>query len=117
DFNLSVSSIMGTVFAQFCRAVPRNARNLIGFEIHRGELLNDFSATLNAMSLLHREGFQVAIDSVTPDIVTYLNLAIFEADFIKINVSKDRAELLSNVLIRDALMRIPKDKLIFFRCD
>lgn len=117
DFNLSVGSIMGTVFAQFCRAVPRSARNLIGFEIHRGELFNDFSLTLNAMTLLHREGFQVAIDSVTPDMATYLNLAAFEADFIKINVSKDRAELLKSALIRDAIARIPKDKLIFFRCD
>jgi EAL domain-containing protein (putative c-di-GMP-specific phosphodiesterase class I) len=116
-FNLSVASIMGTVFAQFCRAVPKASRELITFELHRGDLLNDFSLTLNAMMLLHREGFKVAIDSVTPDIVNYLNLAAFETDYIKINVSRDGAEQLKDPAIRAGLAQIPKDKLIFFRCD
>ena len=66
---------------------------------------------------MHREGFKVAIDSVTPDMVNYLNLAAFDVDFIKINVSKDRAGLLADPAIREGLARIPKEKLIFFRCD
>jgi EAL domain-containing protein (putative c-di-GMP-specific phosphodiesterase class I) len=116
-FNISVGSIMGTVFAQFCRAIPKDARNLICFELHRGDLLNDFSLTLNTMMVLHREGFKVAIDSVTPDMANYVNLAAFEADYIKVNVSGERAELLKNAAIRDGLAKIPKEKLIFFRCD
>ena len=116
-FNLSVASIMGTVFAQFCRSVPKGQRSLIGFELHRGDLLQDFSQTLNAMMTLHREGFKVAIDSVTPNMANYINLAAFEADFIKINVSQDRAEQLADPAIREGLARVPKEKLIFFRCD
>jgi EAL domain-containing protein (putative c-di-GMP-specific phosphodiesterase class I) len=116
-FNLSVSSVMGSVFAQFCRAVPKDQRKLIGFEIHRGDPLQDFGLTLTAMMTLHREGFNVAIDGVTPDILSYLNLASFEADYIKINVSKERADQLADPAIRKALQMIPRDKLIFFRCD
>jgi EAL domain-containing protein (putative c-di-GMP-specific phosphodiesterase class I) len=115
--NLSVTSIMNPSFAQFCFSVPKNQRGLIGFELHRGDLLQDFSATLNAMMALHREGFKVAIDAVTPDVVNYLNLAAFEADYIKINVSKERAEQLADPAIRQGLAHIPKEKLIFFRCD
>ena len=69
------------------------------------------------MMTLHREGFKVAIDSVTPDLAQYLNLAAFEADYIKINVSKDRADMLKDPKIRTSIAPLPKDKLIFFRCD
>jgi EAL domain-containing protein (putative c-di-GMP-specific phosphodiesterase class I) len=117
NFNLSVASITGSVFAQFAFVVPRAARNLISFELHRGDLLLDFARTLNAVELLRREGFRVAIDSVTPDMLPYLNLAAFDADMIKINVSKDRAEQLAAPAVRKALAQLPADRLVFFRCD
>ena len=115
--NLSVATVLGTVFAQFTHSVPLKERELICFELHRGDLLQDFALTLNAISVLKKEGFKVAIDSVTPDMALYLNLTAFDVDFIKVNVSKDRAEQLSDPVIRKALEKIPPDKLIFFRCD
>ncbi|MGE3623156.1 MAG: EAL domain-containing protein [Bdellovibrionales bacterium] len=115
--NLSVMSVMSPAFAQFCRAVPRTARGRICFEIHRGDLFQDFTKTLDAMMTLHREGYKVAIDSVTPDMANYLNLAAFEADYIKINVSKDRADMLVQPAIRQALAGLAREKLVFFRCD
>jgi hypothetical protein len=115
--NLSVNSVLGSVFARFAHSVPRNERSLIGFEINRGDLFQDFALTLNAISMLKKEGFNVGIDSVTPDMVSYLNLAAFNVDYIKINVSKDRPEQLTDPAIRKALSQLPPDKLIFFRCD
>ncbi len=116
-FNLAIESVTSAIFARFCRNVPKNQRELVGFEIHRGDLLQDFSLTLSAMKTLHRENFKVAIDGITPDMVNYLNLAQFEADYIKINVSKDGTEQLTDPAIREGLARIPKEKLVFFRCD
>jgi EAL domain-containing protein (putative c-di-GMP-specific phosphodiesterase class I) len=116
-FNLAVSSVTSAVFARFCRGVPKDQRSLIGFELHRGDLLQDFSLTLSSMMTLHRENFKVALDGITPDMVNYLNLGAFEADFVKIDVSKDRADQLQDPAIRDTLTRIPKEKLIFFHCD
>jgi EAL domain-containing protein (putative c-di-GMP-specific phosphodiesterase class I) len=115
--NISVSSVMGPVFAQFSRAIVKSQRGQITFEIHRGDLLQDFGMTLNAMMMMHREGFKVAIDGVTPDMINFLNLAAFEADFIKVNVSQDRAQQLRDPVIRKGLQAIAKEKLIFFRCD
>ena len=45
---------------------------------------------------MRSEGFKVAIDSVTPDMIDYLNLSSFDVDQIKINVSKDRAAQLDD---------------------
>ncbi len=117
NFNVTVNSVTGSVFAQFCRTVPAAQHGQITFELHRGDLLQDFSLTLNSMMVMHREGFKVAIDGVTPDLVNFLNLAAFEADFVKINVSRDRAAQLKDPAIRQGLSRIPKEKLLFYRCD
>ncbi|MDP9126809.1 MAG: hypothetical protein M3N08_00925 [Pseudomonadota bacterium] len=115
--NLSVRSIMDAAFARFIHDMPRERRGLIGFELHRGDLFQDFTLTLGAMEVLRGEGFKVAIDSVTPDMVTYLNLSAFDVDNIKINVSKDRAAQLNDPAIRRGLSMIPPGRLIFFRCD
>jgi EAL domain-containing protein (putative c-di-GMP-specific phosphodiesterase class I) len=115
--NLAVATVVGATFAQFTHIVPQNKRSLICFEIHRGDLLQDFTLTLNAIDVLKSEGFKVAIDGVTPDMVNYVNFNEFKVDFIKINVSKDRAAQLADPVIRKALARLPADKLIFFRCD
>ncbi len=115
--NLSVRSIMSSAFALFGRGIPREKRGLIGFELHRGDLFQDFSLTLAAINAVREEGFKVAIDSVTPDMLAYLNLASFDVDNIKINVSKDRAAQLADPAIQKYLAAIPAEKLVFFRCD
>ena len=117
NLNLSIPSIMGSVFAQFVRRVPHEQRHLIGFELHRGDLLQDLSLTLTAIDILKREGFRVALDSITPNMVDYINLDKFAVDRIKINVSKDRAAQLADPLVRKGIERLPPEKLIFFRCD
>lgn len=115
--NLSVRTITSAPFVRFTHSIPHEKRKLIGFEIHRGDMFQDFTLTLSAIDVLHREGFSVAIDSVTPDMVDYLNLAALPVDYVKINVSKDRAAQLDNPVVRSGLARIPSEKLIFFRCD
>lgn len=117
NLNVSVVTITGSVFAQFVHRVPRDQRALIGFELHCGDLFQDFSLALSAIDILKREGFRVILDSVTPDMVHYLNLGAFAIDAIKINVSKDRALQLDNPATRLGLERLPAQKLTFYRCD
>lgn len=117
NFNLSISSIMGNLFTQFVRAVPRGQRNLIGFELHCGDLLQDFSLTLGAIDVLRHEGFRVIIDSIIPNVLTCLDLGKFAVDGYKINVSKDRTPLLTDPLVRKKIELLPPQKIIFIHCD
>ena len=117
NLNVSITSIVGSLFAQFVRRIPGKHRPLIGFELHRGDLFQDFALTLSAIDVLKREGFRVILDGITPDMIPYLDLAAFPVDNIKINVSKDRAQQLTDPAIRVGLERLPADKLVFFRCD
>ena len=117
NLNVSVASIMQSVFTQFIHQIPRAERNRMGIEIHRGDLLQDFGLTLSAIEALRREGFRVALDSITPDMVNYVDLAAFNVDTIKLNVSKDRLLQLDDPAIQNGLRRLPPDNLVFFRCD
>jgi EAL domain-containing protein (putative c-di-GMP-specific phosphodiesterase class I) len=117
SLNVSVSTVLGGVFARFAHQVNQLERSRICFEIHRGELLNDFTQTLNAIELLRREHFRVAIDSVTPDMLAYMNIGRFAVDLIKVNVAGDRALALRDPVTLAALQSIPREKIVFFRCD
>lgn len=117
NLNLAVSSVIHSVFAGFVRAVPRAQRGLIGFELHRGDLLQDFSLTLSAIDLLRREGFRVIVDGITPDMLPYVDLGLLNVDTIKINVSKERVFELDSPAVRAAVARLPVEKIVFFRTD
>ena len=115
--NLSVATVTGAAFAHFVVAMPRAQRSQITFELHRGDLLQDLPMTLSAIELLRREGFQVALDGITPDMVPIVDVMAFGADFIKINVARERTTLFNQPSIRKAFAQLPAERLIFFRCD
>ncbi|MFA5041786.1 MAG: hypothetical protein WC464_09170 [Bdellovibrionales bacterium] len=115
--NLSIASIMGSFFAQFVRAVPKDQRYLLGFELHSGDILQDFPLTLGAIEVLRKENFNIAFDSVTPNMTPYIDFGKFDVSAIKIKVSKDHIPQLFNSTIRKAVERLPIEKIIFTHCD
>lgn len=115
--NLAVATVIDNVFAQFTHSIPKDQRGLLTFELHCGDIFQDFSRTQTAIDVLRREKFRVVLDGVTPDMLPYVNLAAFRFDMIKINVSGDRISLFNDAAVRKALQALPPDKLLFFRCD
>jgi hypothetical protein len=117
SINLAVETILSSTFARFCHVLPASERHLIGFELHRTDLFQDFAASLSAINLLRSEGFRVALDGMTPDVLPYLSVDRFTVDFYKIAVSKHFAPLLRTPETMTALQKLPRDKILFFRCD
>lgn len=117
NLNLSLHTVLGLEFAQFTRRIPRSSRARVGFEVHCGDLLQDFSQTLNAIGTMRQEGYKLSIDGVTPDMLGYFNFARFDVDYIKINVGKDNAASLKFQAIRENFAKLPREKLVFFHCD
>ncbi len=117
SLNLTLPTVLGAEFAQFTHRVPRSARQRIGFEIHCGDLMQDFTQTLGAIATLRQEGFRISIDGVTPDMLNYINFTRFDVDLIKVNVSKDLVGALKYPLIREGIATAPRKKLLFFHCD
>ncbi|MEQ1653389.1 MAG: hypothetical protein ABL897_12935, partial [Hyphomicrobium sp.] len=115
--NIAVDSVLGTPFAKFSKAVPRERRGAITFELNRGDLLLNFVTPRAAIALLRQEGFKIALDALHPEMLPYLNLEKFGADFYKVRVSKDTLAQLSNAEVLRAFKNLPTEKIIFYRCD
>lgn len=117
NLNLSLHTVLAIEFAQFTHRIPRGSRGKIGFEIHCGDLMQDFTQTLNAIATLRAEGYRITLDGITPDMLAFYNFPRFDVDHIKINVSKDYVTSLKYQSIREGIAHAPRDKLIFFHCD
>lgn len=117
SINLSLQTAMGRDFAQFAHRIPREYRRKVCFEIHCGDLLQDFSQTLGTLATLRAEGFKVALDGIMPNMVSYMNLAHFDADYFKIDVSEKRVMMLSDKDFYASIRQVPREKIIFFHCD
>jgi EAL domain-containing protein (putative c-di-GMP-specific phosphodiesterase class I) len=117
SLNLSLDTVLGPEFAQFTHRIPRAARQRIGFEIHCGDLMQDFTQTLNDLATIREEGYKLALDGITPDMIGFFNFNRFDVDYIKINISKDHAMSLKYPVIRESITHGPREKFIFFHCD
>jgi hypothetical protein len=116
-FNLAVESVLGTPFAKFTHAFPAEKRRQISFELNRGDLLLNFSATQAAIALLRQEGYGIALDALHPDLLPYLNCALFDVDNFKIRAGSDVLPQLELPQVLQALAQLPREKIIFYRCD
>jgi len=117
SLNLSITTVLGVGFANFARAIPKSDRGNFGFEIHCGDLLQDFEITLNMIDTMHQEGFNVALDGVSPNMLEYFDFSTLNMDAIKIDVRKDYTKMLNGLKIQKAIMLIGTDKVIFNHCD
>lgn len=117
SLNLSISTVLGVDFATFARTIPAEERNNFGFEIHCGDLLQDFEITLNMIDTMREEGFHLALDGVSPNMLEYFDFSTLNMDAIKIDVRKDYTKMLGGLKTQKAIMMIDPDKVIFSHCD
>jgi len=117
NLNIAIESVLGSSFSKFVHTLTPEHRRQMTFEINRGDMLLNFEATLSAISLLKQEGFKVALDALHPGMLPYLNCALFEADFLKIRLGKDMLQQIDSVVVMQALEKLPKERIIFYRCD
>lgn len=117
NLNIAVESVLGTAFAKFTHALTPAQRQLITFEINRGEMLMNFEATQAAIIALKREGYKVALDALHPGMLPYLNCAAFDVAYLKVRCGKDMIEQAQDSVALQALRALPKEKVILYRCD
>lgn len=115
--NLSAGTVLSSTFAQFCHIVHGDARKHVFFELHISELLHDLDKFMNAVELLAQEGFNVAIDGITIQMLPYLRLAQIPARFFKVSVDEAGVRSLADPAKASLLKEVPAEKLIFMHVD
>lgn len=117
SLNLSAETVLSSAFAQFCHVLPKNLRGQVAFEIHRSDIFLNFSTTRNAIEVLKLEGFNVGIDGITPSTLPYINFALFNVDYFKINITREKWPELKDTVAMKALEALPREKIVFSQCD
>lgn len=117
SLNLSAETVLSAAFAQFCHVLPKAIRGQVAFEIHRSDIFLNFSTFRNAIEVLKLEGFKVGLDGITPSTLPYINFALFNVDYFKINVTRDKWAELKDGAAMKALEAMPRDKIVFSQCD
>jgi hypothetical protein len=117
SINLSAETVLSSAFAQFCHILPRVKRGNVVFDIHRSDLFLNFSTTRNAIKVLKEEGFLVGIDGITPSVLPYINFGLLQADFFKINVTKEKWPEMNEPSVKKSFETLPVDKIILSHCD
>lgn len=117
NLNVAVESVLGSSFAKFTHSLPLAQRQHMTFEINRGDMLLNFESTMNAMTLLTHEGFKIALDAIHPSMLPYINCAAFNTSYIKIRFGKDVLGQLQDPAVIGAIRKLPKERIILYRCD
>ncbi len=114
--NISVASVLGSTFAAFTHVTPLAQRDRIVFEIHCGDLLQDFDQTLGVLSTLRENRYRIAVDNVTPDMLRFVRFEAFDFDYIKLDAGAEHLARYADPSLRALIGHLPTETLIFGRC-
>jgi hypothetical protein len=115
--NLGIKSVSGPLLSTLGRATARVARSSVVVELDVLLLLEDVAASRRATDMLREEGYRIAVDGVTLDLLGYISPERFDADFFKVHVAHDRLGSLNDSESIGALRRLGRERVIFSRCD
>jgi hypothetical protein len=117
SLNLAIDTLGSPLFRDFAAECPRAERENLIFELNRSDLFTDLAGALRAIRTLRQDGFGVALDGLTLDLLPYVNLDRIEADYVKIILLKDQLGLLRDPDCIAAVRRIDPNRIILCRCD
>lgn len=115
--NLGIKSVSGPLLSNLRRATPWVARSAVVVELDVLLLLEDVAASRRATAMLREQGYRIAVDGVTLDLLGYISPERFDADFFKVHVAHDRLGSLNDPESIGALRRLGRERVIFCRCD
>lgn len=117
--NLGIKSVSGPLLANLRSAAKalRVGRGDVVVELDVLLLLEDVAVSRRATGMLRDEGYRIAVDGVTLDLLGYISPERFDADFFKVHVAHDRLGSLNDPESIGALRRLGRERVIFSHCD
>lgn len=79
--------------------------------------MHDFEITLNILDTLREEGYKIALDGITPNMLEYFSFSNLHSDAIKIDVRRDYVRTLRHENVQFAIRALDPEKVIFVHCD
>ena len=117
SINLNVPTLLGDDFLKFDSNLKAASRGGIIIEINKVDVFYDLGAFRAARDFLRKRGYRVAIDGVTPDMLSMIDRENLEADFVKVFHHKDQAAEWQKPGVRAMIVKSGQARIIMSRCD
>ncbi len=117
SLNFSLAAFSGAFFTRYIKESLEYERQNLILEINRSDLLHHPRDTGKAIKAMREAGFGVAIDGITLELLSLVNLHRIDCDFIKIAVAPTTMWLLKDGDCVAALKKLPREKIILCHCE
>jgi EAL domain-containing protein (putative c-di-GMP-specific phosphodiesterase class I) len=120
SININIATLFSNEFAIFDTAIDTGAKSAVIFEIHIADIFADIEAFKTAADFLHRQGYRICIDGLSPSSFMQVSRELLHADLMKLQWNADHDVHLDNVenrLLLEAVRRCGQNRIILCRCD
>lgn len=120
SINLNISTLLSRDFTEFDRALRPSAKMGVVIEVHAADVFDDIRGYQTAREVVHKLGYRVCLDGLTPMTFAQVDREILGFDLIKLLWDADGESDLStrtNQKLSAAVRMFGANRVVLCRCD
>ncbi len=115
SLNLNISTLFTPMFEDFLAQMPDHLKMVV--EVRLMDAIRNTRSFMTARDLLHETGNEILIDGLTPDAFDFINMNLFEPDFVKLNWPFKGLNAQIEASLKRMIETFPADKVILMRVE
>ncbi|MDA8230710.1 MAG: hypothetical protein M0006_05175 [Magnetospirillum sp.] len=113
--NLNMATVETDVFKQFFRSLAGRAGLLVEFQLI--DMFNNLDTFFRTRDALRAQGCKTVLDGMTPITLQFMDVELYDTDFVKVMWSPDMADASQTAELRHALGPVGFERIVLTRCD
>ena len=115
SLNLNVSTLFTPMFEDFLSRMPDSLKMIV--EVRLMDAMQNTRRFMTARDLLRETGNEILIDGLTPDVFDFVDMKLFESDFIKVNMPLNGVNARVESSLDRMIETFPAEKVILMRVE
>lgn len=115
SLNLNISTLFTPMFEDFLAQMPDHLKMVV--EVRLMDAIRNTRSFMTARDLLHETGNEILIDGLTPDAFDFIDMNLFEPDFVKLNWPFKGLNAQIEASLNRMIETFPADKVILMRVE
>lgn len=115
SLNLNVSTLFTPMFEDFLSRMPDSLKMIV--EVRLMDAMQNTRRFMTARDLLRETGNEILIDGLTPDVFDFVDMKLFESDFIKVNMPLNGMNARGESSLDGMIETFPAEKVILMRVE
>ena len=115
SLNLNISTLFSPIFENFLAQMPEHLKAVV--EVRLMDVMQNTRRFMTARDLLHETGNEILIDGLTPDTFDFVDMGLFEPDFVKLNWPFKGLTAQDEASLETMTKTFPVEKVILMRVE